>query len=334
MSKKTVLGMDIGYSNLKIAYGNNDDNCVVKVLPIGAGPSDLLPIKILGEKTDDKSVYVYIDDQKWVVGVEPNRLQGWDRELHKDYPSTKSYKALYYASLLLSEQSQIDLLVTGLPVDQSLDLEYKNKLIESLKGTHQITPKVSVTVKDVMVIPQPVGAYLDVIKSYSNNDDLLDVINNGKTVVIDPGYFSVDWVVIDCGEVRYKSSGTSLKAMSVLIEEVNELIKADYGSSPGKNKIEEAVRSGENQLYIHGSKVNITNYIELASKKVSEEALVAMRTSIRDLESNVDTVIITGGGANSYRKAVENIFPNSRIVISDNPVAANATGFYYCATLK
>jgi plasmid segregation protein ParM len=106
-----------------------------------------------------------IEGERWVAGVEPERLQGWERELHSDYPSTKPYQALFYAALLLTEQREIDVLVTGLPVSQYLEPERRETLAARLVGEHTITPKRSVTVKSVRVVPQPVGAYLDIVNT-------------------------------------------------------------------------------------------------------------------------------------------------------------------------
>ncbi|MGX8249714.1 ParM/StbA family protein, partial [Escherichia coli] len=93
-----------------------------------------------------------------------------------------------------------------------------------------ITLKRSVTVKSVVVVPQPAGAYMDIVSS-TKDEGLLEVLREGKTVVIDPGFFSVDWVALEEGEVRYHSSGTSLKAMSVLLKTINLLIQEEHGGS-------------------------------------------------------------------------------------------------------
>lgn len=196
-----VVGMDIGYSNLKLSFGHKEaDEPKTAVLPVGAGPVELLPQSIHA-KDNDGSLRVQINNEKWVAGVEPDRLQGWDRELHSDYPSTDAYKALFYASLLLSEQPVVDMLVTGLPVDQHQDERIRSALTKRLLGTHVITPKRSVEVKEVSVVPQPIGAYVDLVTS-TKDEDLVDTINEGRTMIIDPGFFSVDWVLLSEGEVR------------------------------------------------------------------------------------------------------------------------------------
>lgn len=91
-----------------------------KTLPVGAGPEELMPSTLSGGVGD--CIRVLINNEHWVAGVEPDRLQSWSRELHQDYPSTNAYMALFYAALLITEQEDIDVLVTGLPVSQYIDM--------------------------------------------------------------------------------------------------------------------------------------------------------------------------------------------------------------------
>ncbi|MGU5574123.1 ParM/StbA family protein [Aeromonas hydrophila] len=252
-----------------------------------------------------------------------------NRELHGDYPATKPYKALFYAALLLSEQKEIDVLVTGLPVNQFMDSELREALKKRLEGEHQITPKRAVTVKSVVVVPQPAGAYMEIVNS-TEDGDLLDVLHEGKTIVIDPGFFSVDWVALEGGEVRYHSSGTSLKAMSVLLKTISLLIQEDHGSSPGIDKIEKAIRSGKDEILLFGVKVGLKEYLDKASFGVAQNALTPMRTSMREDGMDADVVLLAGGGAAAYKAAAKELFPKSRIVMAGDPLVANAKGFWFC----
>lgn len=121
-----VLGLDIGYSNLKMVMGHKGGEVRTVIMPVGAGPLELMPQQLTGGA--GASIQVVIDGEKWVAGVEPDRLQGWERELHGDYPSTNPYRALFYAALLMSEQKEIDVLVTGLPVSQYMEVERREAL--------------------------------------------------------------------------------------------------------------------------------------------------------------------------------------------------------------
>nr|WP_321303071.1 ParM/StbA family protein [Alcaligenes faecalis] len=322
------VGLDIGYSNLVVAYGETPETLNTKVLPVGAGPLELLPQQPTGETAS--SIQVLIDDERWAAGVEPERLQGWDRELHGDYPSTKSYRALFLAALLLSERETIDMLVTGLPVSQYTDADKVKALVERLKGQHVVTPKRTVTVNDVLVVPQPAGAYMDIASS-TDDDDLVEMMDEGRVMVIDPGFFSVDWVLFSEGEVRIKSSGTSLKAMSVVLAEMDRLIQNDHGAKVGIDRIEKALRNKKEHVFLLGQRVGLTDYWKLACERIAPSALVSMRQSMREEGMNVDVVILAGGGAASYKDAAIEIFPRAKTVITEDAVLANGRGFWYCA---
>ncbi|NMU67189.1 plasmid stability protein StbA, partial [Vibrio parahaemolyticus] len=103
-----------------------------------------------------------------------------------------------YATLLMPEQKEIEVLGTGLPVSQYMDVERREALKSRLEGEHQITPKRSVAVKSVVVVPQPAGAYMDVVSS-TKDEDLLEIIQGGKNVVLEPELFSVEWVALKEG---------------------------------------------------------------------------------------------------------------------------------------
>lgn len=322
-----ILGLDIGYSNLKLAYGDDADNVTTAVTPVGAGPVELMPQQLNGGTST--ALQVVIDGEKWVAGVEPDRLQGWERELHEDYPSTKAYQALFYSALLSCEREVVDTLVTGLPVVHHMDDKKRKALADRLTGTHQVTPKRKVTVKNVLVVPQPAGAYMDIVNS-GQETDLLEVMEEGRTVVIDPGFFSVDWVALEGGEIRYQSSGTSLKAMSMLLSATNDQIISDHGAGPGVEKIEKIVRAGKKDCLLLGQRIDLTEYLEQAATKVAGLALTPMRKSMREEGMAADVVLLTGGGAGAYQDAAKELFPRSRVIVPKNSVAANARGFWYC----
>lgn len=331
-----VLGLDIGYSNLKVAAGDKGKGKPTNnfVLPAGAGPVDMLPNHFGGGAADDDYIRLDIDGKKWAVGVEPSKLQGWERELHVDYKSSEVYKALFYAALLQSGQEVVDRVVTGLPVSQANDPEQRRELSEFLKGVHQITPKRQVEVKDVLVVPQPAGAYMDIV-STTEDQALLEAIQHGKTVVLDPGFLTCDYVKLEEGAILDKSSGTSTKAMSRLLQVMDDLIKDDHGGSPGAEIIERALRTNADFVYVFSKRVELAEYVDSAAKEVAKDALTSMRRTMRDEGMrdgglNADVVLLAGGGATAYREAAESLFNRSRILVAENSVSANARGFWYC----
>ncbi len=323
-----VLGLDIGYSALKCAYGVASDNKpVMAIRPANAGPADRMPSTLSGVTTNSNNsdLRVTIDDKEWAAGVEPGTLQNWPRELHKDYTRTDSYKALFYAALAISPTDSIDMLVTGMPVSLFSNENLKQDLISRLSGNHLISPKRTVHVSSVKILPQPAGAYMDLARNY----DQFHLLQEGRCITIDPGHFSVDYVAIERGQVRDSTSGTSLKAMSVILDKTNELIAQDYGMGPGTDRLESAMLNGRDKVYVSGREVTLTNYFNQASDIVSNEALTELRKDMRQDSDNVDLILLTGGGAESFVEAARRVYPEcSNIVIPEMPQLANARGFW------
>lgn len=316
-----ILGIDIGYSNLKLAYGVKGDAPKTQLRPAGAAPADRFGSRFDGKAQDD-FLHVLVDGQEFIAGVSPDRAELWSRSLHADYPSSSSYRALFHAGLLLSEMERIDMLVTGLPVSQYLDEARRNTLAEQMRGTHQVTPKRSVTVDRVKVIPQPIGGLLDYI-GQENAD-----IEDARVLVIDPGFFSVDWVVVAHQDLHKQSSGTSLNASSVVLEEASRLIAKDHGSTVNTEALENAIRSGKASVLVFGQRVEIGPYIEQAAQTVGPVVVESIQKSLRTESNSPDLVVLVGGGAVFFREAVQNAFPKLNVVTPKEPVYANSRGFW------
>jgi|GEM_PF-4394107 len=76
-----VLGTDIGYSNLKVAYGLVDLNSpLTSIRPATAVPAERYcndPLRIGRANSDVNDVTeVLVGDRWWVVGAPPKRLDG------------------------------------------------------------------------------------------------------------------------------------------------------------------------------------------------------------------------------------------------------------------
>ncbi|TAN83541.1 MAG: ParM/StbA family protein, partial [Gallionella sp.] len=254
-----VLGIDIGYSNLKLAYGQQGAEPKVLLRPAGAAPADRMGEKISSNE-EENFLRVLVNDVPFVAGISPDRAELWSRELHENYPSTDSYRALFYAGLLLSEFDQIDLVVTGLPVNQYLNHELRERLAGQMQGEHQITPRRKITVNKVKVVPQPVGGFVDYVWNLPDAAEIED----SRVLVVDPGFFSVDWVLIGNGELRRQSCGTSLEASSVILDEAVRLIAEDFGGNVGRERLEHTLRNGLAHVRLFGERVEVASYLKKA----------------------------------------------------------------------
>jgi plasmid segregation protein ParM len=317
-----ILGIDIGYSNLKLAFAQRGEHPPkTSLLPAGAAPADRVPTRFDG-KHQEGLLRTLVDGQEYVAGIPSDRAELWGRSLHSDYPSSPSYKALFHAGLLLSETDHIDVLVTGLPVSQYQEEARRDALVAQMSGTHQVTPKRTITVNKVKVIPQPVGGLLDY--AHQTGSDL----DEAAVLVVDPGFFSVDWIMVVGSDLRRQSSGTSLNASSVVLEEAAKLIAKDHGASVSTETLENAIRSGKSSVLVLGQRVEIAPYIEQATKAVGPVVVEAIQKSLRTETRSPDLIVLVGGGAEFFRESLKAAFPRLEVAIPKDSVFSNARGFW------
>jgi plasmid segregation protein ParM len=322
-----ILGIDIGYSNLKVAYGSPDEGAEVVLRPAGAAPADRFGSRFDGRAQDD-FLHVLVDGEPFVAGVSSDRAEMWERSLHADYSKTPSYKALMHAGMLLSGMSEIDVLVTGLPVSQFNDPAKRAELEQKFAGEHKITPKRSVKVNKVKVIAQPVGGLLDYINQQDEAETGFVIDDDARVLVVDPGFFSLDWVLVTNGQLQRQSSGTSVKASSVLLEQVSRLIAQDHGGAPSTESLENAIRAGKPSILVMGQRVEIQPYIDRASDAMASVTADAIQKSLRIESVSPDVVVMVGGGAQFFEKAVREAFNKLKVVTPKDPVFSPARGFW------
>jgi len=78
------MGLDVGYSNLKVAGGAARNMTIHERLPAGAGPAADLDESLGGNQTS--GVDVDVRGQSWVAGVEPS---GFASPREKSIPTTR-----------------------------------------------------------------------------------------------------------------------------------------------------------------------------------------------------------------------------------------------------
>ena len=327
-----LVGLDIGYSNLKLAWGRGGEAPQLRVLPALAAPrgqvAEALGVSGSGSGSAADGIAVTLDGAPWVAGIRPTRVCGWQRSLHADYPASASYQALWLAALSLLRCARIDRLVTGLPVAQALDPARREALRERLRGRHQ-TPRGVVEVADVRVLAQPIGTFVDVLMHADSA--IVDLISEGTVLVLDVGFFSVDWALLVGGDLRRTTTGTSLEAMSVLIEQAAGRIARERGGQPPVAALERALAESRSTMLVRGSRLAVALYLERAAAERVPVALETLRQDLRREHTEVDLILPTGGGARWFEDALGRLFPGVPRHRPTDPVTANARGYFHYA---
>lgn len=321
------IGMDIGYSGVKVVHGNAAQDQNRLVMPVGVAPSDWLGS--MGLQSYD-GVPVRVGGEDNVAGVEPYLIPGGGRVLDKDYTNSTQYMALFYAALKQVGAPVIDCLATGLPVSLYKVEEIRQGLVDRLRGVHRLDGQAQVDVRSVKVFPQPIGTFISYVADAENG---AQAMADKSVLIVDPGFYSVDSVALKHGRPFPGGAATSTEAMSRVLELADEHLTREYlgaGETPGKLKgdLERALRLGRTTLSIANKDVDADDALRAAADTVSRRALPSILSSIRGTEFNLDMVLFGGGGAHLYAPGVMTQFKGQAMAIAQNAPMANARGFY------
>lgn len=148
------LGLDIGYSSLKVAHTHPGGQRQHLIMSVGVTSAD--------DGTDyfgaaAQGVLVTVDGESYLADMQPHMTPDHTRTLDSDYTATPHYRALFHAALASTGSPVINRVATGLPVDQFFN---RGCGVERLQGRHQDTPDRVVEIREVKVYPQPAGTYI------------------------------------------------------------------------------------------------------------------------------------------------------------------------------
>jgi plasmid segregation protein ParM len=334
-----IRSIDLGYGNVKYTVQHRDAFSTVECeifpsrSPVAGGKG--LTAGIV--QTRD-TVVVNVHGTEYEVGHGVTKAQGTFDEsavLDKDFCLSDAYLArlrgaLFYmmgtdkAGEKYFSGNHIGLLMVGLPVSTYRNEELRNKLKVILTGTHELPNGRTVIVDRVLVMPQPLGAFFE----YAFDKGMFDTMRDQTNLIIDPGFFTFDWL-LSAGLTPIDARSDSVnRGMSAVIKAIAEAAKKKEGWSADTGMLtrmlDEHFRDGK-PFIVYGNEHNVDDYVG-AGKGVINEAVAALANSVGD-GADIHNIILAGGGAMLYLDAIKEKFPRHKILVMDNPVFSNVRGF-------
>jgi plasmid segregation protein ParM len=272
----------------------------------------------LMEKRDTEIVEV--NTMLYEVGPDANDLQSSDtvKALDANYITSDAYKAIFYGSLAYIGEEVIDLLVVGLPVS---NLVKKEELRNLMIGEHNISDKKTITVKDALVIPQPLGGLYAALNS--SDEDLLN-IKTEYNLIVDPGSVTFDFLFTHGKKAIENRSdaypGGMIKVLKSIAKSIQEKHKKPYSNLTA---IENALKQSREKRLVklpwQKEKEDLLEHIK-NTKSVLENSVTAMKNKVGDgSEQQIDNIILVGGGASIFQKQIQIQYEHFEIKILDKP---------------
>ncbi len=269
------------------------------------------------------TVVVTVEGTDYEVGPDSSDLDINDstRNLNDQYIFTDQYKALFYGMLSYMGEDEIDLLVLGLPVS---GLNLIQDLRKMSVGKHQITKDKEVNVKDVLILPQPLGALYHCM-SMSETDERFEFLDEETNLIIDPGFLTFDFLTTSGSRVVENRSGAHPGGVSKILRSIANSISEKFDIKyDDLSAIDKALT--RRKLKVNGKREDLADHIK-NTRSVIEGSVNYMKNMIGD-GSNIDNIILVGGGSDVFKKTIELFYKNHEIIYIEDPQMANVKGYY------
>ena len=315
-----VRAVDVGFGNTKYVTGYAGEEIRCATFPSVAYPSarDLGAVPAAERR---KTVAVPIDGLFYEVGPEVNLAAESFRatQMHDRYTETPEYAALLRGALSLMKVSTIDLLVVGLPV--AAFTAKKTALEKAMTGQHEVGGGRTVRVRKALAVAQPQGALV----YYASLHQKLKAIEHEQSLIIDPGARTFDWLVAKGMRLVQKKSHSINRGMFDVLQAIATEISEDIGTPyQDFDAIDMALRTGKSPV-IYQKPYDISRLMPIA-RTIAQQAVSSMMQWI-EASYSFQNIILVGGGAFLFKKAVKEAFPKHKIHEIKDPMYANVRGF-------
>lgn len=319
-----VAAIEVGFGDLKWAYRNSLGNIIRESFP------SLCPTytesnlsKSIGVVAR-KNFIVEVDGQKYEVGPEVEFALGGQtnngRNLNEDFPKSNHYEALVLGAISHMTANDIQHLVLGLPVHTIG--RYAEFLKMKFTGTFKLHDR-TVAIHKVSVLPQPIGTLLRCAA-----DEKLSIKNDVSHLIIDPGYFTTDWIVANGFRTIDSRSDGTVSGVSQLLKDASILISKDLDVKFERfERLGRALKKNE-PLTIFNKTLSIQecwNYIKRC-QPIIDECLNKIVNKVGDMD-DIRSIILTGGGSVFYEATCKERFKSIPVVVLAQAPFANVVGF-------
>lgn len=278
-----------------------------------------LSSSLLGKRD---TVVVNVEGTPYEVGPDSADLDANDstRNLNEQFIYTDQYRACFYGALFYMAEPEIDLLVVGLPLTT---IHRADDLKNICKGTHKINDTTTVVVKDVLVLPQPLGGLYYCLAQSSARPEF-EFLREETNLIIDPGYLTFDFLLTNGDKINDSRSGAHPGGVSKVLRSIAESLSNKFGVKyDNLSAIDKAIE--RRRIKISGKVEQLEEHIRYA-KPAIEGSVNYMRNVAGD-GADIDNIILFGGGQGIFARTILNYYKNHSIYVLGDAQLANVKGY-------
>lgn len=319
-----LTGIDIGYSHTKVV----GDGGLARRFPSLSGNLERTRFTLNGRDAG-VTILDIPGDGKHIVGKAALRLSRFrPRHEDRDWIKSDAYMRFYLAALTeLTTANYAEVqMVTGLPVTyfaQDKD-ELRSRLLGDFRIQREGRNWQKFTITNVAVVPQPFGTLL---KEVLNNRGRIvnQQLAMGRVGVIDVGGKTTGYLSVDkLAEVPPETTSINVGCWEALTL-IRDAINAEYPGLDYDDHEVSAVVTNDSTVRYHGESYDVSELVADALAPLAER-VIAEATTLWNGAARLDTILVTGGGAQLVGPAVCEKFLQAKIVMDS--AFANAQGYY------
>ena len=245
------------------------------------------------------------------------------RILDPNYSKTKEYLALLRGALTYMNVTRVPVLVLSLPLST-----YKSRrvaLASSMQGTHSLFRPTGeqyiCNVQRVEVVPQPIAAYFHYLFTRINDGKGLDT-SGKKVLLIDVGFYTIDWVVAQGMNINAERSAANNGGMNYIVKEIAEEFTKDYNDplpSEFLQMVDDALANQSYTVELYGKRHSIKQYLSGAERR-ARLPITALKNSVGDT-ADISDIVVCGGGATFFAPIVREMFKNNIVNVENSQFA-------------
>lgn len=309
----TFVGLDNGYANVKVCANAGKKEFTIPSVAIKVddltGPKGSMP-EVFKDSSGD-----------WLVGDGALRMADGIRP---NVDSTKYQSDQYrvHALYALSKLGYGDITIaTGVSVQ--FYRKNREEIVRTMMGW---SGKVNgMKIRRVIVLPEPLGTYMDEMLDFNGvNRNAIDQAHCG---IIDVGGNTVDLLEVIQGEISPQRKGLS-EGMFRAYHDLYTALMSNKKIEPALSSMYDMRKVFETgHILVNGEKIDLTKQVKEARSKFARSIIAIIKErSTGWRTAKMERIYLTGGAAPFVYEELKEEIPHLKM--SDNPVMANARGFY------
>ena len=323
-----VCAVDVGFGFVKYRNGKGNPQKFPSIISPYRKNKEALTT---GESPETAIVKTEIDTGEYrLVGpgiISTLPANPGPRIMNDDFSKTSDYLALLRGALTLMDVTSVSVLQLALPL--TTYFTHADDLKKAMVGPHTLykssKEKYTCFVHRVEVAAQPIGAYANYLR-YKKNQGMA-VGNN--CLIVDVGYFTMDFVVATGNQIFTERSGSTKGGMSVVVGSIIKALNAEHNVTVNAGlaqQIEEALGTDNTTITIYSEKVDFAKYMDDARAEVADHINHVVNTVGSAFD--ISDIILCGGGAKFFTPLFKNRFKLNKITCRADSQFEVVNGLY------